>query len=160
MLIRNCLLAAPTETYLQCFGGMIKTPQDKLHAVELAVQNMTALHIFRNDVYTVKVHPQPPFIHLAIHRNDGKAGSHWRDFQEIKNQIVGCEHEALEIYPAESRKVDTAHEYHLWVYIDPNYRIPLGFRHRFVTEEPLQTMAARALRAHASPAPAMQPSAS
>jgi len=29
--------------------------------------------------------------------------------------IVGEEHEAFEVYPAESRLVDTANQYHLWV---------------------------------------------
>jgi hypothetical protein len=34
----------------------------------------------------------------------------WRDLQRIKNQLVGPECEAVELYPAESRKVDTANQ--------------------------------------------------
>lgn len=146
MLIRQCLLAAPTETYRQFFDGRLCSLQEQVHAVEMAVQSMNAIHIYRNDVYTVRVRPKGPFIQLSIHRNDGLPCSNWRDFQEIKNQIVGAEHEAMEIYPAESRRVDTANEYHLWVYVDPSYRIPTGFDTRCVTEEPLQEMAMRAMR--------------
>jgi len=35
--------------------------------------------------------------------------------QEIKNQICGCEAEGVELYPAESRLVDQANQYHIWV---------------------------------------------
>lgn len=158
MLIRQCLLAAPAEMYRQLFDGKLKTTQQKLHAVEMAVQSMTAIHIYRNDLYTVQMRYQDPFIHLAIQRNDGGPCMNWRDFQTIKNQLVGAEHEAIEIYPAESRLVDTANEYHLWVYADPSFRIPAGFRHRFVTSEPLQDMAMRALRSVAN-RPALRPPA-
>ena len=58
-------------------------------------------------------------IHLSIKRHDREPVSDWRDMQEIKNQIVGKEHEAVEIYPADSRLVDTANQYHLWVLDTP-----------------------------------------
>jgi len=59
----------------------------------------------------------------------------WRDFQRIKNELVGPEHEALQLFPSESRLVDTGNEYHLWVYADPNVRMQLGFQDRFVLRE-------------------------
>lgn len=46
----------------------------------------------------------------------------------MKNLIVGPEHEGFEVYPAEFRLVDTASQYHLWVFIDPKVRLPVGFR--------------------------------
>ena len=56
----------------------------------------------------------------------------WRELQAVKNLIVGPEHEGFEVYPAESRLVDTANQYHLWVFLDPKVRLPVGFREREV----------------------------
>jgi hypothetical protein len=53
--------------------------------------------------------------HLSIRRQDRRACRDWRDFQAIKNQLCGDEREAIELYPAESRVVDTANQFHLWV---------------------------------------------
>lgn len=62
---------------------------------------------------------------LSIKRNDREPCKDWRDFQKIKNQLCGREAEGVELYPAESRVVDTANQYHLWVFT--KQRMPLGF---------------------------------
>jgi hypothetical protein len=91
--------------------------------------------VFLNDTYQVNVRVMEktyhgmPVVWLSIKRIDKEACHDWRDFQEIKNQLVGPECEAVELYPAESRVVDTANQYHLWVVADPKFRWPLGFRH-------------------------------
>jgi hypothetical protein len=54
-------------------------------------------------------------MHINIRRRDGSMFKDWRHFQQIKNEVAGPEREALEIYPAESRKVDTSNKWHLWV---------------------------------------------
>ena len=36
------------------------------------------------------------------------------------------------IYPAETRLVDTANQWHLWVFVDSKVRLPVGFRTREV----------------------------
>ena len=69
----------------------------------------------------------PDMIWLSIKRHDREAFHDWRIFQRIKNELVGVENEAVEIYPAESRKVDTANQYHLWVIKEPGIRFPFGF---------------------------------
>jgi hypothetical protein len=38
----------------------------------------------------------------------------WRHKQYIKNQLAGPEEEAVEIFPAESRLIDGANQFHLW----------------------------------------------
>lgn len=76
---------------------------------------------WRNDKYVITVDRNPDerfmegFIHLSIRRDDRKPIRDWRDFQRIKNEIAGPEREAVELYPAESRVIDTANQYHLWV---------------------------------------------
>src|SRR5262252_1117488 len=71
-----------------------------------------------NDKYQVQTrtfeHPQlGPCMQINIRRRDGNViFRDWRDFQAIKNQLAGPECEGLEIYPAESRKIDQTNKYH------------------------------------------------
>jgi len=87
--------------------------------------------IWLNDLYQVNVRfiPEMGMKHLSIKRRNKHPLHDWRHLQRIKNEIVGEECEALEIYPAESRLVDTANQYHLWAFTDPSYRIPCGFNY-------------------------------
>jgi hypothetical protein len=48
--------------------------------------------------------------------------------------LVGPENQAVEIYPQERYLVDTANQYHLWVFEDPKTVMPFGFFYRMVTE--------------------------
>jgi hypothetical protein len=66
-------------------------------------------------------------VHLSIKRLDRLPTRDWRDLQRIKNQFLGEECEAFELFPAESRLVDTANQTHLWGYDDPTFRAPFGF---------------------------------
>lgn len=80
-----------------------------------------------NDRYVVSVTRLPEGgTHLSIRRSDRKALHDWRDLQRIKNDILGPEVEAVELYPAESRLVDTANQYHLWALPDAQ-RFGFGF---------------------------------
>ena len=85
--------------------------------------------VYQSDLYLVHVlEPQEPggVTHLSIRRQDRCSGTDWREFQDIKNQLCGPEREAVEIYPAESRLVDGANQYHLWV-LPEDKQIPFGF---------------------------------
>jgi hypothetical protein len=64
--------------------------------------------------------------YLSIKRIDKEPIHDWRDLQEIKNQLCGKDREGMEIYPREDRVVDTANQYHLFVF-PKDYRIPFGF---------------------------------
>jgi hypothetical protein len=77
-----------------------------------------------------------PMIHLSIKRVDRGVIRDWRVFQEIKNALVGPECEAIELYPAESRLVDSANQYHLWCFADPSIRVPVGYTERLVDDKP------------------------
>lgn len=76
--------------------------------------------------------PGPGLIHLSIKRRDKAAIRDWRDFQRIKNELVGPEYEGVELYPAESRLVDSSNQYHVWVIDEPTFRFPFGFNDRFI----------------------------
>lgn len=67
---------------------------------------------------------------LSIKALDKSARHDWRDLQRIKNEVVGPQYDAVEIYPAEDKLVDTSNQYHLWVFLD--FKLPFGFNERCV----------------------------
>lgn len=99
--------------------------------------------VFMNDKYQVNIRDAeiqkahgdwPEMLHLSIKLISKEPIHDWRELWEIKNELVGEENEAVEIYPAASRLVDSANQYHLWVFKDPNLRLPFGFQGEFVME--------------------------
>jgi len=73
--------------------------------------------------------------HLSIRTHDRSPIKDWRDMQEIKNQLVGENYEAVELFPSENRLVDTANQYHMWVLektADEGGYFPFGFHGRLV----------------------------
>lgn len=112
---------------------------DQAEAQEMVEFNKTQ-RVYLNNKYQVNVRDEQPraegwprLLWLSIKRRDREPIRDWRVLQEIKNLIVGPEHEAVELFPAESRLVDTANQYHLWVIADPAVRFPFGFEGRMVT---------------------------
>jgi len=91
--------------------------------------------VWMNNLYQVNIAYGEDIIHLSIKRRDKRPIHNWRQLQRIKNELVGEEYEAVEIYPAESRLVDTSNQYHLWVFTDPKFRLPFGFDGRMVLDE-------------------------
>jgi hypothetical protein len=91
---------------------------------------------FMNDVYVVILTTlKNSVVHLSIRRKDRKPCRDWRDFQQIKNELCGKEREAVELYPAESRLIDTANQFHLWV-MPAGVLMPMGyFFGRHVTDD-------------------------
>lgn len=105
--------------------------------------------VWLNDEYQVNINKTPhhglgEFIiwHLSIKLITKEVIHDWRDLQEIKNMLVGKEYEAIELYPAESRRVDSANQYHLWVFVKDlednvdHPMIPVGWTERLVMNTP------------------------
>lgn len=99
--------------------------------------------IFINSRYQVNIRmgeaPAPfgVFIQLSIKTRDKAAYHDWRDFQRIKNELVGSHFEAVELYPSEKRLVDTANQFYVFVFPElqfPSNQFPFGFRDRLVSE--------------------------
>ena len=92
--------------------------------------------LWTNDTYQVSTRDfGDGWRHLSIKRIDQQPVHDWRDLQRIKNQLLGEQCEAVEIYPAEERRVDAANQYHLWGSTDPTYRLGLGFHERAVADD-------------------------
>lgn len=101
------------------------------------------VEVYGNERYTVLRRVQEPveegaarLIWLSLHTHDRQALQDWRELQQIKNQLIGPECEAVQLYPAESRLVDTSNEAHVWGVDDPTFRFPFGYHERLVAEGP------------------------
>jgi hypothetical protein len=114
-----------TEMQMQADGSTFEEAAAKLKAYD------DACLYFRNDLYQVQVRKffnhgfEVEMVHLNIRRVDGAPIFDWRHRQRIKNELVGEECEAFELYPAESRLSDTSNKYHLWAFVDPFVRLPV-----------------------------------
>lgn len=128
--------------------NLVKDLMGKFNVTEeQALKNITDSlqgELWKNDTYTVlarevKTEHFPDMIWLSIKRNDREPIHDWRDLQKIKNMIVGEENEGAELYPAESRLVDSANQFHIFCFKDPAIKFPFGFFDgRFVNDdEPL-----------------------
>jgi len=106
--------------------------------VERIIEESRKEKVFRSRDWQVHVKAAPgrdgwpDMIHLNARRVDREAFHDWRELQMVKNILIGPEHEAVELYPAESRLTDTANNYHLWVLASPDARFPFGFSGRAV----------------------------
>jgi hypothetical protein len=95
--------------------------------------------VFVNDWYQVTMYedagPDGAVNWLVIRRRDSAPVHDWRHLQQIKNDLCGPEREGIEIYPAESRLVDTANQYHMYVF-PSGARVPFGYLEREVSDAP------------------------
>jgi hypothetical protein len=83
--------------------------------------------LFKNNLYIAFVRKMKDGIfHISFRNMENSTDISWPHKQQIKNDICGREREAIEIFPAMSRIVDAANQYHLWVYPE-GYIIPTGF---------------------------------
>jgi hypothetical protein len=154
-MYRDALLAQPPEFFRGYCQGRVPDLLERMHLVERLVQATVAPQVFLNNIYRVLVRREPPIVHLTITRLDGQPCKNWRHFQLIKNEIVGPEFEAVELFPAESRLVDMDNEYHLWVNADNGFRFPFGYERRHVLNKPLEYRGRAGEELSSSPKPAL-----
>jgi hypothetical protein len=92
---------------------------------------------WRNSFYLVLVKQLDPSegetgpIRLDIRHNQDKAIREWKHLQRIKNELVGEEREAMEIFPPQSMIADMSNTHHLFV-------PPVGVSSVFVYEEKIK----------------------
>ena len=135
-IYRDTLLAQPPEFFRNYFGT-VPNMMEKLFLVEKLIHTVAAPAVYVNDTYRVRLRDAAPFVQLDISRIDGQPCTNWKDFQQIKNELIGPECEGVELFPAEDRLVDMANQYHLWVIPDAKYRFPFGYTNRLVLDRPI-----------------------
>ena len=91
---------------------------------------------WRNSFYTVMVkyldlaEGESGGIRLDIRHNQNKPIREWKHLQRIKNELIGEEREAMEIFPPQSMVTDMSNMHHL-------FAAPVGVSSVYVYEEKL-----------------------
>lgn len=94
---------------------------------------VTRVQVWANATYEATVELRVDgWAYITLKRYDRKAVRDWRHLQSIKNEVVGPEREAFEIFPRESALVDQANQYHLWV-MPKDMVLPMTWPERQVT---------------------------
>jgi hypothetical protein len=120
------------------WGNVRWTKFEKCEVPQSLPQDQRPHEQWKNSIYDVSVWFEPSaafkdhVAHLVITTHDKQVRHDWREMQWIKNEICGAESEAVELFPAESRLVDTQNEYHLYVF--HTFKLPLGLTTRMVAE--------------------------
>jgi len=78
--------------------------------------------------------PLDGWVLLSIRRNDRAAECDWRILMRIKNELVGPDREAIQLFPGLRRVVDTANQYFLFV-APKGYIFGLGQFEQEVSDE-------------------------
>lgn len=128
-LRRSVAISPPwSKFYAECAKhGMTVEQSEKFYS------ELSSAETWVNNLYVVTVDRSGEVGHISIRRQDRGAARDWRHFQQIKNELFGAESEAVELYPAESRVVDTANQFHLWV-LPPGTVMPCGFKRGIKSE--------------------------
>ena len=91
-----------------------------------------------NQVYSVQVFDHLSswgvITHLLVRPHDMQPVHRWSDLQRIKDDLVGVDRVAVEVYPAAKDMVDVANIYHLWC-LPAGFELPFGL-HRWKWDEP------------------------
>lgn len=88
-----------------------------------------------NRTYSVQLIARNGLEVLMIRRHDGAAHFPWQDLQKIKDQLVGEDREAVQVFPRKGEIVDMANMAHLWLVPDGE-RLPYTFANLDATERP------------------------
>jgi len=123
------------DTAEEAIEKLIKAGLPRKIAVE-NVEHSRRCVVWKNDLYQVLIDHSAPHgfgadvvvWYLSIRRLDREPIHDWRHLQQIKNELCGKEVEGFELYPAESRVVDGANQYHMHVIMAPQgFKFPVGF---------------------------------
>ena len=102
----------------------------KLLAAEFGIFPINCKRFFHNTHYYVMCFEQKSdwgtIDHLMIADRKGrKSDDHWQFLQRVKNEIMGEERLAVEVYPPVTQLINQVNAYHLWV-LPEGFKLPFG----------------------------------
>jgi hypothetical protein len=122
-------------------------PHMTIEQAKMGLHRDIYAEIYVNDIYQVAVYRNEEadeLVHLdelkgrctwlSIKRRDKRPVNNWQDMQTIKNRLVGVDCDAIQIFPAESRMINMANQYHLIV-LPSDAWLPFGWGFRSVDTE-------------------------
>jgi hypothetical protein len=75
----------------------------------------------------------PKMVNLSLKLNTREPWHDWRDFYRIKSELCGTSCWAIEVYPAQHALIDSANQYHMFVY-EPGVEFPIQLQQPSVTD--------------------------
>jgi len=101
------------------------------------IPNLGNARAFQNNLYFAILRREedpelPALLVLSLRRQDREPVTDWRDVQLLKNEILGPEQEMVQLFPAESRLVDTSNQF--WLFGYEGIAFPFGFSARYLSE--------------------------
>jgi hypothetical protein len=102
---------------------LLNKPAGKLEPINLSERRHPnwITRAYSNNRYVVMINDNARIkgiaaIKVMVQRHDDRPiPGHWRQLQNIKNELFGVDATAIEVYPPESELVDVANIYWLWV---------------------------------------------
>lgn len=122
-----------TKEQRSCAKKLLRKPKGNLEPVDLSQSSYVPSWMtkaYRNNRYTVTIEENVRMtggitaIRNMVQRHDDKPiPNHWREMQNIKNEIYGKDTVAIEYYPAEIELMDDHNIYWFWVF--PDWSVPV-----------------------------------
>ncbi len=101
--------------------------EDKSDTVDHPLAPPNLIMAWCNNRFAVQKFYRDGFTWLSIRKHvEGAKEPSWSELQRIKNELVGPERQAVQVYPRHSDLVDQADMYHLWLY-DEDDDCPFNF---------------------------------
>lgn len=116
----------PTSSDVDRIRAITEERQLDFEAMVAPRLNNPRGEMFVNNVFQVVKRREGPLWHLSVKPLIEQRVT-WPELQRVKNELVGCSNEGVQLFPSEDRLIDTADQYHLWVAVDAGYRFPFGF---------------------------------
>ncbi len=147
-LVKTSVTPRSEEQLIKEAEKVVKAfPHMTIEQAKMGLHKDIYAEIYVNDIYQVAVYRNEDaddLVHveelkgrctwLSIKRRDKRPVNNWQDMQTIKNRLVGVNCDAIQMFPAESRMVNTANQYHLIV-LPEGQGLPFGWGKRAVSTE-------------------------
>lgn len=122
---KNYAHSRSMRRFMTKFGQSWGEWEERPAEVKVLVQQKATEHVKRawnNDRYHVMEMVVGDIQVLMVGRHDCKPDMPWTDLQRIKNELIGEEREAVEVFPKVSELIDQANARHIWI-IPENERL-------------------------------------
>jgi len=147
-LVKTSVTPRSEDQLIKEAAKIVKSfPHMTIEQAKMGLNRDIYAEIYVNDIYQVAVYRKEEadeLVHvdelkgrctwLSIKRRDKRPVNNWQDMQTIKNRLVGVDCDAIQIFPAESRMVNMANQYHLIV-LPSDASLPFGWGRRSVDTE-------------------------
>ena len=125
----------PIKEYLKSmlrfgvFRKQAKLEYTKIQDTEVWINEIYMVLVYRGNEIPPSMNPEQisDFIWLSLRRQDRSALLDWREIQQIKDQLIGEDCEAVQLFPRKERVVDASNQFHIFGVANPEMSFAFGF---------------------------------